>query len=370
MAVEGGQDAYFMAQALALARIGLATTHPNPRVGCVIVRDGAIVGRGAHRRLGGPHAEVEALGQAGGQARGATVYVTLEPCAHVGRTPPCAPALIQAGVSRVVYAAIDPNPEAAGGTQMLQAAGIAVSQGPLAGAARELNRGFFKRHETGWPWVTVKLAASLDGHTALADGTSRWITGVAARSDGRKLRARASAVLTGSGTVLGDDPLLSVRRAAGETADGHREPLRVVLDTEARCPPDARVFSPPEECLLVTRTGSDTRAHERRGIPIARVASVPGGLDLSEVLSLLGQRLVNEILVEAGPTLSGAWIGARLVDECCLYLAPRLLGSDARPLAVFPSPQGLDEPPGWRIHDVRRIGEDLRLTLRPTGRNP
>ncbi|EQD29387.1 Riboflavin biosynthesis protein RibD, partial [mine drainage metagenome] len=245
-----------MSEALVLARIGLNTTHPNPRVGCVIVREGVIVGRGAHRRIGGPHAEIEALTEAGSRARGATVYVTLEPCAHVGRTPPCAPALVDAGVARVVFAVPDPNPEATGGSRMLTEAGIEVSQGPLSRSARELNRGFFKRHETGWPWVTVKLAASLDGRTALANGASRWITAAAARDDVRRLRARCSAVITGSGTILADNPLLSVRREPGRHADGICEPLRVVLDSNARCPPDARVFFPPEESLLVTLAGS------------------------------------------------------------------------------------------------------------------
>ncbi len=365
MSHESRSDAYFMAKALELARIGLETTHPNPRVGCVIVREGAIVGRGAHRRVGGPHAEIEALTEAGHEARGATVYVTLEPCAHVGRTPPCAPALAEAGVARVVYAVPDPNPEAAGGSRMLRESGIQVSPGPLSGSARELNRGFFKRHETGRPWVTVKLAASLDGRSALADGRSRWITSPAARDDVRRLRARSSAVVTGSGTILADDPLLSVRREPGPMAPEIREPLRVVLDSHARCPPDSRVFKPAGESLLVTLAGSDAMAHERAGIPVARVAGGASGLALGEVLALLGQRIVNEVLIEAGPVLSGAWIREQLIDECWLYLAPRLLGSEALPLVSLRSPAQLDPGPEWKIRDVRQVGDDLRLILRP-----
>ncbi len=365
---EASRDEYFMSQALTLAHAGLETTHPNPRVGCVIVRDDAIVGRGAHRRVGGPHAEIEALAQAGSQAQGATVYVTLEPCAHEGRTPPCAPALVASGVARVVYAVPDPNPLAAGGGRILMQAGIEVSQGPLSRSARELNRGFFKRHETGWPWVTIKLAASLDGRTALASGASRWITGEAARKDVRRLRARSSAVVTGSGTILSDNPLLSVRRAQGDDSGMEREPLRVVLDSRARCPPEAHVFQPVGECLLVTGSGADTSSHERAGIPITRVGMSASGLALDEILALLGRRILNEILVEAGPTLSGAWIGEQLVDECWLYLAPSMLGADARPLVGLPVLENLDQAPTWTIRDMRRIGDDLRLILRPLDR--
>ncbi|MHB1544089.1 MAG: bifunctional diaminohydroxyphosphoribosylaminopyrimidine deaminase/5-amino-6-(5-phosphoribosylamino)uracil reductase RibD [Gammaproteobacteria bacterium] len=368
MSSDPSRDDYFMAEALRLARIGLETTHPNPRVGCVIVREGAIVGRGAHRRIGGPHAEIEALAEAGSQARGATVYITLEPCAHVGRTPPCAPALVNAGVARVVFAVPDPNPAAAGGSRMLREAGIEVGQGPLSRTARELNRGFFKRHETGWPWVTVKLAASLDGRTALANGASRWITGQAARDDVRRLRARSSAVVTGSGTILKDNPLLSVRREPGSDVGEIREPLRVVLDSHASCPPEARVFHPTEESLLVTLAGSDTTGHEQLGIQVARVAAGAGGLALGEVLSLLGRRILNEVLIEAGPTLSGAWMREQLIDECWLYLAPRLLGSNAQPMVALTSPEALGLSPDWKIRDIRQVGEDLRLILRPADR--
>jgi diaminohydroxyphosphoribosylaminopyrimidine deaminase/5-amino-6-(5-phosphoribosylamino)uracil reductase len=363
----GSRDVFFMAEALELAGRGWLTTQPNPRVGCVIVRGDTVVGRGFHRLAGGPHAEIEALEEAGGQARGATVYVTLEPCVHAGRTPPCAPALARAGVSRVVYAVADPNPVARGGGLWLEKAGIATTSDVLARAAREINRGFFKRHEMGCPWVTLKLASSLDGRTALASGKSRWITGSAARADVRRLRAGTGAVVTGSGTVLADNPRLSVRVSPGGDPGSGIEPLRVVLDSSARTPPHSRVFAPPAESLLVTAPEADARRHESAGIAVARVARGLHGLDLREVLTLLARREINELLVEAGPRLAGSWVQDGFVDEWWLYLAPCLLGPDARPLVDLPRLEALTDASRWRITDLRRVGADLRLILRPVG---
>jgi diaminohydroxyphosphoribosylaminopyrimidine deaminase/5-amino-6-(5-phosphoribosylamino)uracil reductase len=361
--VRDSRDVIFMAEALELARRGCFTTRPNPAVGCLIVREDLVVGRGFHRIAGGPHAEVEALEEAGGQAQGATVYVTLEPCSHMGKTAACAPALVAAGVGRVVYAIADPNPAARGGGLWLGKAGIPTTAGVLSRAARELNRGFFKRYEMGSPWVTLKLASSLDGRTALASGQSRWITGSAARADVRRLRAGVGAVVTGSGTVLADNPRLSLRGGAG-TGSGP-EPLRVVLDSLARCPPDSRVFSPPAESLLVTAAEADVRRHEDAGIPVVRVARGRGGLDLREVLVLLARREINELLVEAGPQLAGSFVREGLVDEWWLYLAPRLLGPDARPLVDLPRLNVLEDASAWRTVELRRIGGDFRLVLRP-----
>ncbi len=358
------RDAFYMAEALELARRGCCTTRPNPSVGCVIVRENTVVGRGFHRFAGGPHAEVEALQEAGENARGATVYVTLEPCAHVGKTAPCAPALAAAGVGRVVYAVADPNPAARGGGLWLGKSGIPTTAGVLAQAAREINRGFFKRYETDFPWVTLKQASSLDGRTALASGKSRWITGAAARADVRRLRARHGAVLTGSGTVLADNPRLSVRGGGAVIHDGP-EPLRVVLDSQAQSPPDSRVFSPHQESLLVTAPEADARRHEDAGIPVVRVAQGGRGLDLREVLVLLAGREINDLLVEAGPTLAGSFIREGLVDEWWLYLATRLLGPDARPLVDLPRLHVLEDASAWRTTDLRRIGGDFRLVLRP-----
>ncbi len=357
------RDAFYMAEALELARRGCFTTRPNPSVGCVIVREDTVVGRGFHRIAGGPHAEIEALKEAGELARGATVYITLEPCSHRGKTAPCASALAAAGIGRVVYAVADPNPAARGGGLWLGKAGIPTTAGVLAQAAREINRGFFKRYETGFPWVTLKQASSLDGRTALASGKSRWITGSAARADVRRLRARHGAVLTGSGTVLADNPRLSVRE--GPASREAPEPLRVVLDSQARSPPDSRVFSPAQESLLVTSPQADARRHEDAGIPVVRVAQSARGLDLREVLVLLAQREINDLLVEAGPTLAGSFIREGLVDEWRLYLATRLLGPDARPLVDLPRLNVLEDASAWRTAELRRIGGDFRLVLRP-----
>lgn len=365
-------DHQHMAHALRLAERGLFTTQPNPRVGCVIAHGERIVGSGCHHRAGGPHAEVFALREAGEAARGATAYVSLEPCAHFGRTPPCADALIAAGVARVMVAAEDPFPQVAGrGVEKLRAAGIAVETGLLREQARELNVGFFNRIERGRPWVRVKLAMSLDGRTALADGESKWITGEPARADVQRWRARSSAILTGSGTVLNDNPRLTVRLApahpdaseAGVT-DGHYRPLRVVLDRQLRLPAGSHVLDAEAPTLLVHATGTPVPAHLA---PIERV-SLPAsaaGLDLCAVLDELARREINEVHVEAGPTLCGALLAAGLADELLLYVAPVLLGDTARPLLGLPPLASMAER--WRLQllDQRMVGQDWRLRLRP-----
>lgn len=356
-------DARHMSRALELAGRGLWSTDPNPRVGCVIADGERVIAEGWHEQAGGAHAEAAALARAGAAARGATAYVTLEPCSHHGRTPPCADALISAGVRRVCFAIRDPNPRVSdGGAERLQAAGIAVEGGLLAAAARDLNPGFFSRMERGRPWLRLKLAASLDGRTALADGTSRWITGDAARADVQRLRARASAVLTGSATVLADDPRLDVR-----LPDCPRQPLRVVLDSRLRISPAARIVAPPGRLLVMTASSDRARgvALAAAGVELARVPAGPGGLELAAVLQQLAVREVNELQVECGATLAGALLAAGLVDELVLYLAPALLGSDAQPLARLPGIASIAGRLEFSIADLRLVGGDLRVTLRP-----
>jgi diaminohydroxyphosphoribosylaminopyrimidine deaminase/5-amino-6-(5-phosphoribosylamino)uracil reductase len=361
--VNAAIDARHMARALKLAMRGLDTTDPNPRVGCVIARDGQVLGEGYHQRAGGPHAEVAALAAAGEQARGATAYVTLEPCSHHGRTPPCVDALVAAGIARVVYAAGDPNPRVnGGGAARLAAAGIEVSGGLMEGTARALNPGFLSRMERGRPWVRVKLAASLDGRTALAGGESRWITGEKARMDVQRMRARASALMTGAGTVLQDDPRLDVR-LPGAT----RQPLRVVLDPMLDTPPAARILAPPGETVVMTASGDAVRAG-RLAAAGARVESVRGdaaGLDLHAVMARLAELEVNELHVECGATLAGGLLSAGLIDELVVYLAPTLLGRDARPLLEFGPLSSMAGRPAFDILAERRVGPDLKLTLRP-----
>lgn len=365
-------DHVYMARALALAERGLYTTDPNPRVGCVLVHGEKIVGEGWHRRAGEPHAEVLALRQAGERARGATAYVTLEPCCHHGRTPPCSDALIHAGVTRVVAAMEDPNPRVAGkGLQQLAQAGIEVERGPLTAQAEALNPGFCMRMHRGRPFVRCKLAMSLDGRTAMADGASRWITGAAARRDVQRLRARSSAVMTGIGTVLADDPALTVRLdefASNIAQDGRslRQPLRVVLDAQLRLAEAARVLQPPGHALIVTAV-ERSEAWERLSRVGAEVVPVPGaegGLDLAEVMSLLAQREVNELLLEAGATLSGAMLRAGLIDELVIYMAPHLMGDQARGLFHLPGLERMDQRVGLEIMDIRAVGEDWRITAR------
>ncbi|NII12059.1 bifunctional diaminohydroxyphosphoribosylaminopyrimidine deaminase/5-amino-6-(5-phosphoribosylamino)uracil reductase RibD [Oleiagrimonas sp. C23AA] len=350
-----------MAHALRLAERGLFTTQPNPRVGCVIARGESVVGSGFHERAGEGHAEVHALRDAGDRARGATAYVTLEPCGLHGRTPPCADALIAAGVSRVVMAAEDTSQAVGAGLARLREAGITVESGLMREAARELNVGFFSRIERGRPFVRVKLAMSLDGRTALADGSSKWITGAAARQDVQHWRARASAILSASGTVLADNPRLTVRLA--DTA--FVPPLRVVLDRNLSTPAGHHVLDGSAPTLLlhaeqVVRDDARFAGIERQGMP-----EVHGRLDLHAVLAELARRGCNEVHVEAGPTLCGALLAERLADELLLYIAPVLLGSTARPLLDLPPLADMAER--WQLEtlDRRVLGDDLRLRLRP-----
>ena len=359
-------DALRMRQALALAEQAVGRSDPNPRVGCVIgTADGQVLGTGSTQEAGGPHAEVMALraaAQAGAALRGATAWVTLEPCAHHGRTPPCSQALLQAGIARVVVGAVDPFPQVAGaGIAGLRQAGVQVDLAgdEVAQAVRELNIGFFSRIERGRPWVRVKVAASLDGRTALPNGVSRWITGAAARADGHAWRKRAGAVLTGVGTVLADDPRLDVREVP--TA---RQPMRIVLDSSLRMPAAARILQPPGQVLVATLPGVTPPPGWRADIEWLTLPAGPGGLDLAALLETLArQHPLNELHVEAGATLTGAFLRSGLVDELLLYLAPRLLGP-GRPLADWPALQALDGSVDLRFHDVTQVGEDLRIRAR------
>lgn len=358
-------DHRHMAEALRLAQEGLYTTDPNPRVGCVIVRDGAVVGRGYHRKAGEPHAEPHALAEAGERARGATVYVTLEPCAHHGRTGPCVDALIAAGVARVIYAVDDPNPVVAGrGAERLRSAGIAVESGLLSAASEALNPGFMKRHRTGMPYVRVKVASSLDGRTALANGRSQWLTGDAARADVQRWRARSSAVLSGAATVDRDDARLTVRDPTIDLAG--RRPLRVVLDPHLTVKPSARLLAESGGVLLITDSDdpAKTAALTAAGAEVVRLPA-ESARNLASVLRYLATRDVNEVFVEAGARLAGSFIEAALVDEFLLYMAPHMLGHDGAPLAMLSMLDELGDRWDFRFADVRRIGEDLRMTLTP-----
>jgi len=357
-----GQDHACMARALRLAQRGMYTTDPNPRVGCVLVSGNAVVGEGWHERAGGPHAEIMALAAAGSKARGATAYVTLEPCCHHGRTPPCTDALIAAGVGRVVFACDDPNPAVSGaGAQQLKAAGIDVAAGVMAASAAELNRGFMTRMRTGRPYVRSKIAASLDGRTALANGSSRWITGAAARADVQRLRARSSAVLTGVGTMLSDDPSLNVRDAAlGEVC----QPVRVIVDSRLRTPADARTLGLPGTVRIYCLEGQDAGSLSAAGAQIEAVAADGRHVSLPAVLDSLGDLQVNEVLVEAGPGLNGTLLAAGLIDELIVYSASHILGSGARGMFDGPPLEQMDERIELHLVDLRRVGEDCRLTYR------
>lgn len=354
-------DHALMARALHLAERGAYTVRPNPMVGCVIARDGEVVGEGWHQRKGGPHAEVFALEAAGERARGAIAYVTLEPCAHTGSTGPCADALVAAGVSRVVAAMRDPFPQVDGaGFDRLRAAGVVVEAGLLEAQARELNRGFLARVERGRPWLRVKLAMSLDGRTAMASGDSKWISSEASRRDVHAWRARCGALLTGAGTVLADDPQLTVRLEDGADVV---PPLRVVLDPGLATVARGRVREGDAPTLYVHAPD----AKPPRAMDAERVAvAVRGGrFDLDAVLRLLAARGINEVQLEAGATLAGGFLSAGLVDEVLLYVAPVLLGERARPLFDGLHIDAMTERLKLRVVDNRRIGDDLRLLLRP-----
>lgn len=354
-------DHRHMARALQLAARGLNSTRPNPRVGCVIVKDGEVIAEGWHERAGEPHAETLALRAAGARARGASCYVTLEPCCHHGRTPPCSEALVKAGVGRVVAAMTDPNPRVGGdGLRQLQAAGVEAGAGLLAGEAEALNVGFCQRMRRGRPWVRAKVGMSLDGRVAMADGESRWITGEAARADVQRWRARSCAVVTGVSTVLADDPALTVR-AQPYLAELPGQPLRVVFDSALRTPRRSRVLSGPGAALVITAVSD-------RCLDGAESVCCPGAngrIDLQAAMRELGHRELNEALVEAGPTLTGALLQAGLVDELICYVAPRLMGDAAQPLARLPGLNRLADAIGLDAVDVRQIGQDLRVIMRP-----
>ncbi|MEE3913155.1 bifunctional diaminohydroxyphosphoribosylaminopyrimidine deaminase/5-amino-6-(5-phosphoribosylamino)uracil reductase RibD [Pseudomonas viridiflava] len=364
-------DVHYMARALELARKGLYSTHPNPRVGCVIVREGQIVGEGWHALAGEPHAEVHALRQAGEQARGATAYVTLEPCSHHGRTPPCADALVNAGVTRVVASMQDPNPEVAGrGLLRLMTAGIAVQCGVLEAEARALNKGFIKRMETGQPYVRVKLAMSLDGRTAMASGESQWITGPEARSAVQRLRAQSSVVLTGADTVLADKARLTVRpdelglNAELTALAAASAPLRVLIDGRLRVPLDAPFFQAGSALVATCAAASARGRYHDEGHEIVAMADSAGHVDLRKLLTELGTRGVNEVLVEAGPRLAGAFTRLGLVDEFQIFIAGKFLGSSARPLLDLPLAQ-MSEALELKIVEMRAVGNDWRVIALP-----
>ena len=347
-------DHAMMRRALALAQKGLYTTTPNPRVGCVVIRNEKTVGEGWHEKAGAAHAEAMALERAGAQAEGATVYVNLEPCNHQGRTPPCVEALKKARVRRVVAAMRDPNPQAAGGGAALEAAGIGFEHGLLEEEARELNIGFVSRVTRGRPWVRVKVAATLDGRSALSDGTSQWITGAEARRDGHRWRARACAILTGVGTVRADDPQLTVREVATP-----RQPLRVIVDSRLETSPGARILEGDKVLVFAARSGA---------LPNADVVVLPNQnhkVELPRMLEELARRGVNELHVEAGFRLNGSLVREGCVDEYLIYLNPSLLGDTAQGMFDLPAVDGLEKRPRLKILSLERFGEDLRILARP-----
>jgi diaminohydroxyphosphoribosylaminopyrimidine deaminase / 5-amino-6-(5-phosphoribosylamino)uracil reductase len=347
-------DHAMMRRALALAEKGLFTTTPNPRVGCVITQDEQILAEGWHEKAGAPHAEVNALRAAGERAAGATVYVNLEPCSHYGRTPPCAGALINARVARVVAAMRDPNPQAARGGEALATAGIRFEHGLMEDEAHELNIGFVSRVARGRPWVRLKIAATLDGRSALANGNSQWITGAEARRDGHRWRARACALLTGIGTVTADDPRLTVREV-----DTPRQPLRVIIDSRLETPPAARILQGDRVLVFAAKAGQ---------LPNAEVVALPNPnkkVDLPRMLEELARRGVNELHVEAGFRLNGSLVREGCVDEFLIYLNPSLLGDGAQGMLDLPAVTSLDTRLKLRLLSLERVGEDLRILARP-----
>ena len=355
-------DHRFMGQALQLAERGLYTTTPNPRVGCVIVKDGVVVGEGAHLRAGEPHAEVFALRQAGELANGADVYVTLEPCSHHGRTPPCANALIIAGVKRVVVAMQDPNPRVAGsGIALLRAQGIEVEVGLLQAKAEALNPGFISRMTRGLPYVRSKIAASLDGRTALSNGESKWITGETARADVQHWRACSCAIMTGVCTVLADDPQMTVR-----TLDIGRQPLRVVADSRLRISPDAKILQ-GGNVLLAYATDPDNKlkALQQTGVELLQLADSEGRVCLPSLLRALAERQINEVMVEAGQGFNGALLQQNLIDEYILYYAPIIMGSDAKGMFAIPALTDMQQRTELEILELSQVGDDIRLRARP-----
>ncbi|WP_370514705.1 bifunctional diaminohydroxyphosphoribosylaminopyrimidine deaminase/5-amino-6-(5-phosphoribosylamino)uracil reductase RibD [Endozoicomonas sp. OPT23] len=366
-------DHEWMAKALRLARKGLYSTMPNPRVGCVIVRDGEIVGKGFHERAGEGHAEVHALKMAGDKAEGATAYVTLEPCSYFGRTPPCASALIKSKISRVVAAMEDPNPSVSGrGMKMLNEAGIETLSGVLEAEAKALNPGFIKRMESGRPFVRAKLAMSLDGRTAMASGKSQWITGPDARSQVQQMRAESCAIITGVGSILQDDSSLTVRASelGLDNADeiAKRQPLRVVLDAHLQTPTTAKVISGNGSCLIVCAVDADhgkIRMIRDAGAEVLQMDSHDGKINIEQLLEHLAQREINQVLLETGATLAGAFLEQNLIDELVVFMAPVLMGSSARPLLNLPIEQMSDKV-SLTIKEVRSVGNDWKITAVPS----
>ena len=359
-----GTDEHYMSIALKLARKGRYSCHPNPAVGCVIVRDDRVAGRGWHRKAGQPHAEIHALADAGERASGATLYVTLEPCCHTGRTPPCTGSIIAAGVRRVVMACEDPDPRVSGmGMRALREAGIQVESGVCREAARSLNRGYFWRNTTGLPYVTVKIAASLDGKTAMASGESQWITSPPARLDVQRMRAESGAVMTGIGTVLADDPALTVR-----IEDVQRQPDRLVLDSDLRTPSDAGIFNAKGRVYLFCGKAAreDGFPGDGRDVELVRCAGHSGKLDLHEVLAFCAGRRISSVLVEAGPVLTGSLLRSGLANEVVLYLSPDLLGHDAMEMCRLPGLDHLSDRIGMEFADMARVGRDLKLIMKPS----
>jgi diaminohydroxyphosphoribosylaminopyrimidine deaminase/5-amino-6-(5-phosphoribosylamino)uracil reductase len=357
------RDAFYMARAIQLARKGRYTTDPNPRVGCVLVKDDVVIGEGWHVKAGQGHAEVEALKNTP-DARGATAYVTLEPCSHQGRTPPCSDALIKAGVSRVVAAMQDPNPLVSGrGLEKLKAAGIEVVSGVLQEDAQALNRGFIKRMTENRPFVRSKLAMSLDGRTAMASGESKWITSDKSRADVQRLRAESSAILTGISTVLADDPALNAR------IDGDvLQPVRVVLDTKLTMPISAQMAKLPGRSLILACAEDQQKqqALQQAGFEVHQLPGKNGRLDLHAVMEFLAGQQINELLVEAGAVLNGALLEERLVDEVIIYMAPCILGDQGRGLFTLPGLQQMADKKQLKLRDVRQVGPDLKLTFIPS----
>jgi len=358
------KDREFMQRALLLAENGVFGAQPNPMVGCVLVKDGEIVGEGWHARAGEAHAEVNAMLAAGEKAQGATAYVTLEPCSHHGNTPPCCDALIDAGIAEVVVAHEDPNPQVDGqGIARLQKAGVTVRSGLLREDARRLNAGFLSRMQRGRPRVQLKIACSLDGRIAMADGQSQWITGAQARADVQQLRARAGAILTGIGTVLADDPSLTVREAQLNPYD--RQPLRVVLDSHLRMPLTARMLGLPGETLIFCSSGASAAGLANAGAEVLKTNGENGLLELAAVLQELAQRGINDLLVEAGPTIAGQLLTLKLVDELVIYQAPHILGSETMGMFNTPSWQRLTDRQPLTIMEVVQVGNDTRIRAIP-----
>ncbi len=371
-----------MADAIRLAWRGLYTTHPNPRVGCVIVKDGVVVGQGWHQIAGQGHAEVNALRAAGEAARGATVYVSLEPCSHHGKTPPCANALIQAGVAKVISAMEDPNPNVSGnGHRLLQEAGVETASGLLEAQARTVNPGFYQRMQTGLPWITLKSAMSVDGRIAMASGESQWISCPQSRSDVQRLRARVEAIVTGVETVLHDNPSLTVRPELWHTAvtgDGYLagwhwpadmiplQPLRVIVDSHLRTPPSAVLLRAAGKTLIacIDRDEAKAQALEAAGAELLLLPARSGHVDLHALVRALAAREVNEVLVETGGQLAGSFVAEGLVNEWICYVAPKLMGSAARPVLTLPNIHSMNQAHTLQLTDLRQIGQDIRMTYR------